>query len=167
MAVTNVYGVPVHRWSWIPSNAGSALVLVPVFLVAIEVTAWRSPWVLGAIAAGLGSAAVARVLDRESSRQTKVVRAHLGMRWGETMQDWRTHRTDALCWTLSLVVLWPVHTSGGPWWVLVVIAANNGRLALSDGLSAVQGWRREREGRAAPECPDLVPVPLTTEASGS
>ncbi|MDQ1104761.1 hypothetical protein [Nocardioides zeae] len=163
MAGTNEHGVPVHPWSWVPSHAGFLLIGVPLFLVAIEVAAWRSPWVLGAIAGGLGSSAVAWVLDRESSRQTRVVRAHLGMRWGETTQDWRAHRTDALCWTLSLAAAWPAHAAGGPWWVVALILLLNGRLAASNGVSALQGWRREREDRSLPP----APAPLVSGESVS
>lgn len=163
MAETNEYGVPVHPWSWKIWAVGSVLVWPPTFIAGFELVALQSPWIVGPVCAGLGMLAVAWGLDRESSRQTKVVRAYLGMRWGETMQDWKTHRTDAFCWTLSLGAAWSVDASGGPQWVVVLILVLNGRLALSNGVSAVQGWRREREGLPAPECPDLAPVPLTSE----
>lgn len=165
MAGTNEHGVPVHPWSWVPSLAGFLLIGVPLFLVAIQVAAWRSPWVLGAIAGGLGSSAVAWVLDRESSRQTKVVRAHLGMRWGETTQDWKAHRTDALCSVPMMVIAWLTVESGAPRGVTVLIMVANGWLVLSHGVSALQGWRREREGRSLP--PAASPAPLVSEESVS
>lgn len=167
MAETNEYGVPVHPWSWRPSLAGHVLIFVPAFVAAIEVAAWHSPWVLGAITVGLGSSVLAWVLDRESSRQTKVVRAHLGMRWGETLRDWRVHRTDAL-WSLPITFsVWLSSHAGAPRGLAVLVTAVNASVILSHGVSAVQGWRRERAGLPAPECPHLAPVPLTSEPSVS
>lgn len=167
MAVTNEYGVPVHPWSWIPSYAGAALVLVPVFLVVIEVVGWRTPWVLGAIAGGLGSSALAWVLDREESRQTKVVRAHLGMRWGETMHPLKEHTIEVVRHSFLLFLAVASLSSGVPWTVTAIALAGSGWTLGKDVVAVLQGRRREREGRAAPECPDLGPVPLTSEAPAS
>lgn len=167
MAETNEYGVPVHPWSWRPSLAGHVLIFVPAFVAAIEVVAWHSPWVLGAITVGLGSSVLAWVLDRESSRQTEVVRAHLGMRWGETLRDWRVHRTDALCSLPMVVIAWTAfHSEASP--VGPILLALLGASVFSmHAVSALQGWRRERAGLPAPECPHLAPVPLTSEPSVS
>ncbi|WZH54298.1 MAG: hypothetical protein PIR53_09965 [Nocardioides alkalitolerans] len=167
MAVTNEYGVPVHPWSWVPSLAGFGLIGVPLFLIVIEVAAWRSPWVLGAIAGGLGSSAVAWVLDREASRQTKVVRAHLGMRWGETMHPLKEHTIEVVRHSFLLFLAVVSFSSGVPWAVTAIALAGSGWTLVKDVVAVLQGRRREREGRAAPECPDLAPVPLTSEAPAS
>lgn len=167
MAETNEYGVPVHPWSWKPSLAGFVLILVPAFVAAIEVVAWHSPWVLGAITVGLGSSVLAWVLDRESSRQTKVVRAHLGMRWGETTFTAKDHGIEVGRHSLILGLTLASSGVGTPTGITVLAAAGAGWLLSSNGVGAYRAWRREREGRPVPECPDLAPVPLTFEPSVS
>lgn len=150
---------------WVPSHAGFVLIGVPLFLVAIEVAAWRSPWVLGAIAGGLGSSAVAWVLDRESSRQTKVVRAHLGMRWGETMHPLKEHTIEVVRHSFLVFIALVSLSSDAPWEVTAVALAASGWTLLRDVVAALQGWRREREGRSLP--PAVAPAPLVSEGSAS
>ncbi|HEY1133064.1 MAG TPA: hypothetical protein VGE77_00675 [Nocardioides sp.] len=87
------------------------------------------------------------VATREEKRQTWVVRAHLGMRWGERTASWKEHRSRLLWLGLAAFCAVMAHVAGESSRMSFLAIVTSGFILADHGLSAVQKWRHERDDR--------------------